>query len=191
MTRITTAPILCSLLLLVLSSITLADGRLRPEMWAIPVIGTELNNIYRVDEHLYRSEQPNDEAFPLLAAFGIQKILNLREFHTDDDEAGKTELKLHQLKLRTGKVTENQLIEALRIIKSSKGPLLVHCWHGSDRTGTVVATYRIVEQGWSKQQAMTNGGYGYHASIFPNLVELINGLNVERMKAALNSGISL
>ncbi|BBB24999.1 phosphatase domain-containing putative toxin [Amphritea japonica] len=190
MCRTITAPILYSVLLLILSSITHADGRLRPKMWATPVIGTELNNIYRVDEHLYRSEQPDDEAFPQLAAFGIKAILNLREFHTDEDEAGKTELKLHQLKLRTGKVTENQLIEALRVIKNSKNPILVHCWHGSDRTGTVVAAYRIIEQNWSKEQAldeMINGGYGYHASIFPNLVELINGLDVKRVRAALTN----
>ena len=194
MTGFRTTPRFYAILLLALSSISYADTRLRPEVWASPVIGSELNNFYRIDEHLYRSEQPGDEAFPQLAAFGITEALNLREFHSDDDEARKTQLTLHQLKLRTGKVTEDQLTEALRIIKNSKGPLLVHCWHGSDRTGTVVATYRIVEQGWSKQQAldeMINGGYGYHAAIFPNLVELIKGLDVEQIKTALNSEKSL
>ncbi|WP_372597786.1 tyrosine-protein phosphatase [Amphritea sp.] len=194
MTRFITAPRFYAILLLALSSVIHAETRLRPEVWASPVIGSELSNFYRVDDRLYRSEQPGDEAFFQLAAFGIKEVLNLREFHSDKDEARETQLTLHQLKLRTGKVTEDQLIEALRIIKRSNGPLLVHCWHGSDRTGTVVATYRIVEQGWSKQQAldeMTNGGYGYHASIFPNLVELINGLDVERIKTALNSDKSL
>ncbi|MBR9869459.1 MAG: dual specificity protein phosphatase family protein [Oceanospirillales bacterium] len=194
MTRFITAPRFYAILLLALSSVIHAETRLRPEVWASPVIGSELSNFYRVDDHLYRSEQPGDKAFSQLAAFGIKEVLNLREFHSDKDEARETQLTLHQLKLRTGKVTEDHLIEALRIIKHSKGPLLLHCWHGSDRTGTVVATYRIVEQGWSKQQAldeMTNGGYGYHASIFPNLVELINGLDVERIKTALNSDKSL
>jgi len=194
MTRFITAPRFYAILLLALSSVIHAETRLRPEVWASPVIGSELSNFYRVDARLYRSEQPGDEAFSQLAAFGIKEVLNLREFHSDKGEARETQLTLHQLKLRTGKVTEDQLIEALRIIKRSNGPLLVHCWHGSDRTGTVVATYRIVEQGWSKQQAldeMTNGGYGYHASIFPNLVELINGLDVERIKTALNSDKSL
>ena len=68
-----------------LTSITHAETRLRPDVWATPVIGTELNNFYRIDDHLYRSEQPSDEAFPQLAELGIEEILNLREFHTDDD----------------------------------------------------------------------------------------------------------
>ena len=51
-------------------------------------------------------------------------------------------------------------------IRRASGPVLVHCLHGSDRTGTIVAMYRIVEQGWTREAAiaeMTGGGYGYHA----------------------------
>ena len=118
MTRYFTTPVLYTLLILALIPITHAETRLRPDIWATPVIGSELNNFYRIDNHLYRSEQPGDDAFPQIAAFGIREVLNLREFHNDEDEAGKTQLTLHQLKLRTGKVTEDQLIEALKIIKT-------------------------------------------------------------------------
>ena len=46
--------------------------------------------------------------------------------------------------MNAGKVSQEQLIDALRIIKNRKGPVLLHCWHGSDRTGATVAAYRIV-----------------------------------------------
>ena len=49
---------------------------------------------------------------------------------------------------------------------SHEGPVLVHCKHGADRTGCIVALYRIVFQSWSKEAAideMHNGGYGFIA----------------------------
>ena len=36
---------------------------------------------------------------------------------------------------------------------ASNGPVLVHCWHGSDRTGCVCASHRIIFSGWSREQA--------------------------------------
>jgi len=93
------------------------------------------------------------------------------------------------LKFATGSITQDQLIEALAIIRDAKGPLLVHCWHGSDRTGAVIAAYRIVFQNWTKEQALDelkNGGFGYHAKIYPNIVDLINGLDVKTICLKLN-----
>jgi protein tyrosine/serine phosphatase len=34
-------------------------------------------------------------------------------------------------------------------------PIFVHCRRGSDRTGTVIAIYRIDHDGWSSEQAKT------------------------------------
>ena len=59
---------------------------------------------------------------------------------------------------------EEQLIEALRIIKNRKAPIVIHCHHGSDRTGAVCALYRVVFQNVSKEDAiheMTEGGFGF------------------------------
>lgn len=42
--------------------------------------------------------------------------------------------------------------------------------HGSDRTGTMCALYRIAVQGWSKEDAireMTAGGFGFHRIMRP------------------------
>ncbi len=44
--------------------------------------------------------------------------------------------------------------------------MLVHCYHGADRTGLVVAMYRVIYQGWSLDAArseMIDGGYGFHS----------------------------
>lgn len=85
-------------------------------------------------------------------------------------------------------MSQDDILHALTIIKNTQTPLLIHCWHGSDRTGTIVAAYRIVFQNWSKAQAideMIHGGYGYHRSIYPQLIVLIHKLDTPAMKKSL------
>ena len=168
-------------------SVAFAEPRLRPPTWATPIIETSLTNFYWVDNALYRSAQPDDADFKELTPFNIHEILNLREYHSDD-EAVEQQLTVHHVPMAAGSVTEAQLLDALTQIKNRKSPLLIHCWHGSDRTGVTVAAYRVVFQHWSKAQAideMVNGGYGYHATFYPNLVTLINDLDVAKIQKQL------
>jgi protein tyrosine/serine phosphatase len=63
-------------------------------------------------------------------------------------------------------------------------PVLVHCLHGSDRTGTMCALYRIAIQGWSKEDAlkeMVEGGYGFHG-VFQNLLDYLDELDIDDIK---------
>jgi len=176
------------LILLCAACTSNAEVRVRPAEWATPVIGSSMDNLYLVDQGVYRSEQPEKRGFSELSNLGLKEVLNLREYHSDDDEAEKTTLRLHRIKINTGDISEQQVIAALKIIKDRKGPIVVHCWHGSDRTGTVIASYRVIFNNWSKEKAideLRNGGYGYHARIYPNIVTLINNLNVTKIKTEL------
>jgi protein tyrosine/serine phosphatase len=158
-------------------------------MWGRPIIGTRLNNFYMVDKGIYRSEQPGRGDLGTIKSLGIREVLNLREFHSDEDDLTDKHLRLHRVKMRTGNITEQQIIESLRIIKNRRGPILIHCWHGSDRTGVIIAAYRVLFNNWSKSDAldeMVNGGYGYHAKFYPELTGLVENLNVERIIKALN-----
>ena len=80
------------------------------------------------------------------------------------------------------------MVDFLRIVSTAEfQPVLVHCRHGSDRTGMMVAIYRIVVEGWTKAQAideMVNGGYGYHP-VWRNLVRYIDALDVDAIRAEL------
>ncbi|MBU0480681.1 MAG: tyrosine-protein phosphatase [Proteobacteria bacterium] len=178
------------LFFLLISSICYANPRIRPETWARPIIGTNLENLHAVDEGVFRSEQPGEEDISDLLALGIREVLNLREYHSDTDDLADENFLLHRIKINTGNITEEQIIEALRIIKNRKGPILIHCWHGSDRTGVMIAAYRIIFNNWSKSRAldeMTHGGYGYHAKIYPGLVGLIENLDQDRIRKLLDS----
>lgn len=150
----------------------------------ITVPDSKLENLYKIDTGVYRSEQPTDADFKALEKYGVREILNLRNRHSDDDEAQGTTLALHRQKMKAHSVSEEQLINALRIIKNRKGPIVFHCHHGSDRTGAVCAMYRIVFQGVSKEKAiheMTKGGFGFHR-IYKNIIRVIENADVEHIK---------
>ena len=92
---------------------------------------------------------------------------------------------MFQHRMAAGSLTEKDLRQVLASIRDAPKPVLVHCWQGSDRTGAVVAAYRIAFQGWTREQAideLVNGGYGYHASYYPNIVALIRSLDVAKLK---------
>ena len=170
------------------STIASADPAVRPESWAKPIKAEHLKNFYRLDEKVYRSAQPGKKGFRELEQLGVRNVLSFRDYHSDEDAKG-TALKLFRVKMEAGEIRAEKVVEALRIIRKSNGPILIHCWHGSDRTGLVSAMYRIVFQGWSKDDAideLMHGSYGYH-SLYRNIPEFIKNADIEKMKQAVLS----
>jgi protein tyrosine/serine phosphatase len=160
----------------------------RNPMWAVPVATNYVPNFYQVDSGLYRCAQPHKQAFAELSEMGIATIVNLRYFETDKRKAQKTDLQLVHIKMRASKCKDDEIVAALRLIKNRQGAILIHCKHGADRTGLVIALYRIVFQGWSKEDAikeLEQGGYNFH-SVFSNIPQYIRDLDVERMKREIN-----
>jgi protein tyrosine phosphatase len=82
---------------------------------------------------------------------------------------------------------KKEIVRFLQIVSNPKRtPVLVHCLHGADRTGTMCAVYRIAVQGWTKDEAireMTEGGYNFHPA-FDNLLEWIMALDMQSIKKA-------
>jgi tyrosine-protein phosphatase SIW14 len=156
----------------------------RPDAWAKPIAAEYVRNFFQLDEKVYRSAQPTRKGFQELQARGIRNVLNLRDYHSDEDDAQDTVLSLYRVKMEAGDITDEKVIEALRIIRKAEGPVLVHCWHGSDRTGLISAMYRILFQNWSKEEAieeLMKGGYGYH-SLYRNIPEYIRKVPMESIR---------
>jgi len=164
----------------------------RPADWAQPLELAGVPNFHRVSPTLYRSAQPSAEGMRNLKELGIKTIVNLRTFHSDLDEIAGLDLGYEQIFMKTWHPEEEDVVRFLRIVTDpARGPVLVHCQHGADRTGAMSAIYRILVQGWSKEEAlreMTEGGYNFH-EIWVNLLPWISGLDLEniRREAGLNS----
>lgn len=157
---------------------------------AQPVPGTSLENFYQVSDDLYRSDQPDSKQMKMLEEQGIKTILNLRFFHSDDKEAKGTGLNLQRVPMEAGRFDDEEIINALKVIKNSPKPVLVHCWHGSDRTGVVVAMYRIVFQNWSKEAAideLKQPQFGHHDFAYRNIPSYIEQVDVAAIKRAIEA----
>jgi tyrosine-protein phosphatase SIW14 len=145
-------------------------------------------NLYQVNDSIYRGELPTSEGIHELTNLGVKSFLNLRFFRSDKRLTKETSIQTFHEPVNAWTMSEGEIIEALLMLKAAPKPMLVHCVHGSDRTGTIIAAYRIVFEGWTKEEAlkeMLNPVYGFH-SCFQNLIFLIEHLNVERVKRALN-----
>jgi protein tyrosine/serine phosphatase len=163
----------------------------RPPEWAQPITLEGVPNLHRISDGIYRSAQPTALGMKNLKAMGIETIVNLRSFHSDRDEIGDLGLAYEHIYMKAWHPEEKEAVRFLQIVTNSRRiPVLFHCQHGADRTGTMCAIYRVAIQGWSKEAAireMTQGGYGFHG-VWQNLIHWLNGLNIDRIKK--RAGIS-
>lgn len=152
-------------------------------------------NFHQVNGTLYRSNQPDaGELEYLYTVKGIRSVLNLRENNSDKGKVEavnrkwKNAITLYEIPLDTGKITEADLYKILTVIRDAPKPLLIHCWHGSDRTGCAVAASRIVFENWSVEDAIAElmkPEYGHHKRIYTNIPELLRKADWKKIKAAI------
>jgi tyrosine-protein phosphatase SIW14 len=158
-----------------------------------PRIAYKLNvagfsNLYKVDDSLYRCEQPTRKGFVLIDSIGIKTVINLRQRKTDNRKIKKTDLILVNVPMNAWTLSYKDIVAGMRAIKDAKKPIIVHCKRGADRTGCIVAIYRIVNCGWTREEAIKEfryGGFHYHEKSFPNILRLLETVDIEQIKKDL------
>jgi len=161
----------------------------RSPEWAQPV-GDQFN-LHQMTPTLYRSALPDSSAVPVLEKLKIGTVINFLP-ESDASWLKSTDIKQVQLTYRTNHVDDTDVLAALRAIQQAQanGPVLMHCKHGSDRTGLMAAMYRVVVQGWSKEDAlneMTLGGFGT-SNGFKDGVRYMMKADIDKLRTALANG---
>ena len=161
--------------------------RVQPDVAGVP-------NFYQVTPQLYRASQPDAQGFHGLEAMGITRVLSLRQTLDDKTLAVGTGLVLTRVPMKTRHVGEQngaKVVQAMRALRQglNEGPVLVHCRHGADRTGLIVALWRILYEGWSRQAAideLIEGGYGFHP-IWGNIPRYLRRVDLADLRERIES----
>ena len=154
----------------------------RPGNWAVKFSSTSVHNFYKLNDSIYRSGQPCKKSFRELSLWGFKSILNLRKNRSDHFDS--LPIQKFEVRMKASRFTDIEIVSALKILLRSPKPIVVHCMYGADRTGVVLAMYRIIFEHWTKEMAideLINGGYHFHKR-FANIPKYITEVNIDRIK---------
>lgn len=145
-------PYLCLCALMVLAAPT----------WPMSVDLRYLPNFRQVDDSVYRGAQPTAEGWKELAKMGIEVVLDLRPdgelrehyVRSEQDAVEAAGMRYMSVPMMGwAKPDPEEIARALAELQSG-ARVFVHCRGGQDRTGTVIACYRIVKGHWTHERAL-------------------------------------
>ena len=133
-------------------------------------------NFGQVDAHLYRGAQPEPEAYAQLKSFGIDTVVRFNP-EGQNMAAEKAQVESVGMNFVTfpwsgfGEPTHEQVVSFLALLRDNPdSKVFLHCRLGADRTGVMVALYRLTFDHWNTEQALAEMyAYHYHHLWLPHL----------------------
>lgn len=152
-----------------------------------------LSNTGRVASGIYRGALPEKNGYETLKKLGIKTVIDMRTTGSekaDVEAAGMKSIAVPIQMSRNGLQAKVDQVVALMSDPTNQ-PVYVHCRHGQDRTGIVVAAYRMKHQGWSLADAETDmQAFGFN-DVWVNFKKFIRqyGKEIEQKKSMIGSNI--
>jgi protein tyrosine/serine phosphatase len=129
-----------------------------------------IENFRQVEPGLYRGGEPTATGWAQIEQFGIKTVLKLNAARTAPTPAGIFEvadaMPPEGISDALDEPTATEIGKALHALRDSPRPLYIHCAHGQDRTGLVVALYRVIVEHWTPGRARAEAlSAGYHPEL--------------------------
>jgi protein tyrosine phosphatase (PTP) superfamily phosphohydrolase (DUF442 family) len=121
-----------------------------------PYVG--LPGFAEVSPELFRGGQPGVDGLEALKKMGVAIIVDMRGSRSEHEEAAIRKLGMRYVSIpwHCPFPNDEAFARFLRLIQENRGKkVFVHCRLGDDRTGLAVAVYRMADEGWSADEAMS------------------------------------
>ena len=121
---------------------------------------SDVPRVLCLDDSFATGGQPSEQAFAKVAASGFHSVLSLRARGEGIDLAKerslveKAGLRYFNIPVVSSAPRVEQADEFIRLVKEkSNHPMLINC-ASANRVGAFMMIYRVLEQGWSEEQAL-------------------------------------
>src|SRR3954452_3420820 len=123
------------------------------------VVATDIPNFHQVNDHVFRGAQPPSQAWKTLADLGVKTVIDLRrtDEHSTDAEAKEVEaagMKYFNFPMKGVVMPSMDQVSKILALLDTQDRVFIHCKRGADRTGAVIACYRIAHDQWQPKQAL-------------------------------------
>ena len=114
-----------------------------------------LPNFGEVTPRLYRGGQPTPQGFNKLAEMGVAIVVDFGRSPRDEKQTRKLGMEYVTIPWHCPFPKDEAFAKFLKLVKENPDKkIFAHCRLGDDRTGMMIAAYRMGTQGWSADEAM-------------------------------------
>jgi tyrosine-protein phosphatase SIW14 len=142
-----------------------------------------ISNFAEVSPTLFRGAQPSKESYAELKKLGISTIVSFRD---EQDNNAREQAAVEAQGMRFVSIpwnahinpTDVQMAAFFQVLREHPDQkIYVHCARGADRTGVMVAAYRVALENWTPDKALQEM-YEHHfwVHVFPNLKAYVMNL---------------
>ncbi|HEY9856714.1 MAG TPA: tyrosine-protein phosphatase [Stenomitos sp.] len=138
------------------------------------------------ERRIYRGGQPSDDGLRRLAELGVKVLVSLQDVNDQGEEASDVAHEREMaaelgMTFRNFPITMDGVPSAEAVQgflaaarEADRQPVFIHCEWGRDRTGALIAVYRLQEDGYSVEQSLAEmESYGYEAARYPVLEDFL------------------
>jgi protein tyrosine phosphatase (PTP) superfamily phosphohydrolase (DUF442 family) len=109
-----------------------------------------LRNVGRVAPGVFRGAMPAREGYETLKRMGIRTVINLRTTESERKRVEGAGMRSVEISISMLNSVDRDTVDKIVAMMADPAnqPVFVHCKLGQDRTGIVIAAYRMKVEGW-------------------------------------------